>query len=362
LWTSWYSLSGESKRLLLLHSLVLLGLPARNVSVAQMEKNLLYQRVAMLEVIEALIAQCLVVILAWRGFGPFALLASPMVRAYGGGVLGPILAGWRPRMVLPRFASLRGLFSFGVVYQSNHLVNFARDAVVPLVVGSVAGVAAAGYVSWATMVANYPAQILFNVGRMFYPFFVRAAGNKKRVLAAVRGVTGLTVWAAGLLSVPLFGLSDSLIRVLFSARWFPAIPLFYFFVPINLVLAMLVPAAAYFNSIGRPGIRLKFAILGGVVLWVGTLLSVKTFGMLGFAASNVLMNLVELGLVVLMAGYVGKFGVPIRPLAAAVILGPSLLAVEKLMGPFGWGGLLAAGSAAVLLYVAVAGRPWRLEA
>ena len=354
-WQGWYGLAPGQEWILRLDALALLLLPLRQVAVARLERDLAFPRIAALETAEALGAQAVVVTLAWRGAGPFALVAGPLLRAVVGAVVAPVLAGWRWWAAPPPGrVSLRPLLRFGLVLRANNFVTFGRDAVIPFAVGTVAGPAAAGYIRWAAAVANYPALLFLNVSRVFYPLFVRLKARTAVLRPAVEGALHASVWFSSLLSVPLFGLADPLVRLVFKERWWPAIPLFDVLVPINVLLAAIVTAGACFDARGRPGVRLGFAVAGGAVLWGGTLLALRPFGILGFGYANLAMNLVELGLVGALARSLPGLALPWRPALAAAVTGLTLRATVNALPAVagGWPGVLAlaaVGGAAFLL-------------
>jgi len=360
-WRSLYpALPLGAERVLQLHALMLLGVPARTVAVARLERALDFPAVARLEVAEALAGQAAVLLCAWGGAGALALAAGPVARAVVGALGGPWLARWRPGA--PRFdrPALAPLFAFGAPLQAGHLVTFGRDAALPLVVGAVAGQEAVGFVRWATSLANYPALLLLNVGRILFPLFSRVAHQRRALARAVQGALNISAWTMGLISVPLFALAAPLIRLAFPARWAPAVPLFAWLVPINLFLACLVPAAACWNALGRPGIRLAWAAGAGLVLWAGTLLTARTFGGVGFAASNLAMNVAETGLALSLLRHLPGTTLPARPLAAAVVCGAGLLAIVGPGEALTWAGLTGWGLAGTAAYAVLAGRPaWR---
>jgi len=357
-WCRYYGFPPGMERILLVHSLVLFVLPLRCVGVALLEKELRYGRIAALETAEFVFSQCVVVGLAWGGGGAWALVAGAVVRAAVGALVAPAMAGWHPGKAAG-WRVIRPMLAFGVPLQANHFVNFARDAVVPLVVARVAGVESAGIIRWATSVANYPALVLLNAGRTFYPLYARMRGSGAKLGRAFEGTVSLAAWGMGLASVPLFGLAEPLVRLAFPGKWLPAVPLFYLFVPINLAMALTVPATHMLNAMGRPGIRLAFATAGGVLLWAGTVLTVSTYGTQGYAVSNLALNGLELGMLAVVARHLKGMRLPWRNLAAATACAGGLLAVSALLSPLEWPGLAAAGVAGTAAYLVLAANPFR---
>ena len=357
-WSRYYGFAPGTERILLLHALILVVLPLRGVGVALLERELGYARIAALETAEFVVSQCVVVVLAWSGGGAWALVAGPVVRAAVGALAAPAMAGWRPGRA-PGWRALKPMLAFGAPLQANHFANFARDAVVPLVVARVAGVESAGIIRWATSVANYPAMVLLNAGRTFYPLYARMRRSGAGLRRSFEGTVSLAVWGMGLASVPLFGLGEPLVRLAFPARWLPAVPLFALFVPVNLAMALIVPATHMLNALGKPGIRLAFATAGGVLLWTGTVLTVSDWGATGFAVSNLAMNGLELGMLVVMARRLGGVRLPWRNLAAATACAGGLLAVSALLSPLEWPGLAVAGVAGTVAYIVLAANPFR---
>jgi len=95
-------------------------------------------------------------------------------------------------------------------------------------------------------------------------------------------------------------------------------------------------------------------------LWAGTLLTARTFGGVGFAASNLAMNVAETGLALSLLRHLPGTTLPARPLAAAVVCGAGLLAIVGPGEALTWAGLTGWGLAGTAAYAVLAGRPaWR---
>ncbi len=361
-WAESYALPVGAESVLLMHALALIALPGRHVAVALLERSLRFREVARIEAAEAVVGQGLAVWMAWRGHGALALAAAPVARAVTGAVLGwgsTRFAPGPPRLDLP---VLRRLLAFGVPLQSAAAVNLVRAASIQVVVGSFAGSAAVGCIYWATSIANYPALLLMTVSRMFYPWFTRVGKNRIALGGAVSTAMALSVWGAGLCAVPLSALGEPLVRLAGWSHWAEAAPLFAWFAPVNVFLALIVPAMAWAAAAGRPGLRLGWAAAAGVVLWAGAWLLVPRWGMFGWAAANLAMNLVEIGLVAAAAGALRRTLVPWRTIGAAALCGVVLYAAAGRFPDLHWPGLIGLTAAGMAGFVVLAGLPKFREA
>ncbi len=359
-WARAYALPAGAAAVLIVHALALAVLPARNVCMSLLERSLRFREVARIEAAEAVLGQGLAVWLAWRGYGALALVAAPVARGAAGALLGWTATRFRPgapRLDLP---VLRRLLAFGVPLQSSAAVGLVRAASIQFVVGPLLGPAAVGCIYWATSIANYPALLLLTVSRMFYPWFVRAGRNRVALGSAVATSIGLSVWSAALVSVPLAALGEPLVRLSGWTRWSDAVPLFVWFAPVNVFLALLVPAASWAAAAGRPGLRLGWTAVSGAVLWALAWRLVPVWGVFGWAAANLAMNLVEFGLVVNAARALRRSLVPWRAIGAAAIAGALLYAVANRAPVFpvlSWGRLIGLAVAGMAGFVVLAGWP-----
>lgn len=361
-WAETYALPVGAESVLLLHALALIALPGRNVSIALLERSLRFRDVARIEAAEAVVSQSLAVWMAWRGHGALALAVAPVARGVTGAVLGWAVTRFSPGPMRLDLPVLRRLLEFGVPLQSAAAVNLVRAASIQVVVGAFAGPAAVGCILWATSIANYPALLLMTVSRMFYPWFVRAGRDRVALGSAVATAVGLSVWGAGLVSVPVAALGAPLIRLAGWSHWTDAAPLFVWFAPVNVFLALIVPAASWAAAAGRPGLRLRWAAIAGLVMWLGCWALVPGWGVPGWTTANLAMNVVELGLVVAAARALGRPLIPWRPIGAAVLAGAMLYAVASRYPDLHWPGFFGLAAAGMAGYAVLAGVPKFREA
>jgi PST family polysaccharide transporter len=269
----------------------------RSISALQLERRLRYDRLAWIEVIEALSFQATAVTLAALGHGVWSFGVAALVRGVLGTVLVYLAAPWPVRLKLDRRVT-REILGFGVPFQLQILANQAGNWVTPLFVGTVVGTQGVGFLTWASSNARKPLLLVDNVMRVAFPHFSRIQDDREEVeRLLVRYLTYLLLPAGAWFAVLLVA-GHSLVIAIYSEKWSPA------------VFALILFALALFVD---------------VIQWVFAV----TLNSLGLVKSStrilLVRNALSIAISIPLVLAVGFNGVPVAYLAAGVIIGPWFL-------------------------------------
>ena len=254
-----------------------------------LERDLLFNKLVIVEVLETIIYCGGITLLAFQNLGVMAFTIAVLLRGIAGTSLIYLIAPWRIRLGFSK-QSAKELFRFGVPFQANSLLALLKDRLVDLVVAGIIGVRGVSYVSWAQGWAFVPLEVMNIMNRVTFPAFSRLQDDRVQLAEALK----VSLFFTALLSYPmLFGLlavAPSMVKFVMHSDWLPALPLIYLFA-LNTFWATLSSSfTSVFNAIGKVGITLKLMIMWTVLTWLITpFLSIK-FGFMGPALGSALIS------------------------------------------------------------------------
>jgi O-antigen/teichoic acid export membrane protein len=249
----------------------------RTMSELQIERQLGFDKLAVIEVTESLIYQGMAVALALSGFGVWSLVAALLVKSVVGAALAYWVAPWPLRFGWDRKLAL-DILRFGLPFQLTSLLNSAGGWITPLLVGPLIGPQAVGYLGWAAANGKKPLLLVDSVMRVAFPHFARLQDQPDEVERMMQRYLGWLLVPSALWFTLLVTAGPPLVALIYTAKWLPA------------VTALLLSAAAVAldcivwlvgqtqNALGlirlalvRAGTRsgLNIALSIPLVLWLG---------------------------------------------------------------------------------------------
>lgn len=279
---AWPSLPPAAPWLLRALALSLLLTSLRVVPSILMEREMLFGRLSVIEVVQLLLYYAVAVSLAWLGAGVWALVAAVVTQSLAGVVGCFIARPWVPEPVLD-IAEIRSIIRFGATYQVKHVVGFVNTAVVPAYAGIVLGSRAVGFIEWAQGTAFFPLKLVEVMTRITFPLFSRIHRDRQLFARTLERVVLLCTLGT-LFMVGLFlGIGESITRVIFSDQWLPALPLLYIYA-LAIGIGFLSPLfGAALDAMGRTGVFAWLVLGWTAVNWVAVPIATR-WGQVGFAA------------------------------------------------------------------------------
>jgi len=298
---------------------------ARAQSEIRLERELRYDRLAMIDVGGNLVLHVLTIALLFLGWGVrslvVALLASSLLRT----LLIYRAAPWPLRFGLDR-ETARELARVALPLQAGQLVNQAQGWVTPTVVGMLAGPAAVGLLHWASGNGRKPLEVVEAVVRVSLSHFARLQHDEREVEETLARYVLAFLLVCGLWLAILAVAGRELVSFVYGEHWLPAVPALVLYAAFATVTAARWVTATALIALGRVRLTTQVAVVTSV---------------LSVAAS--------VGLVM----RVGPIGVPIGQLLGVLVALPWLL--TRGFGPRGLSRVLQPSlSVAVALAAAVA--------
>jgi O-antigen/teichoic acid export membrane protein len=188
---------------------------------ALLERELLYKKKVMPEVVASLIYALIAIMLAFGGYGYWSIVIATVARSAAISIGVFAVTGWRPGITFD-IKVAQELLSYARVLLASSMLRLAYTNIDNMIVGKVLGVTALGFYAMAYNLGNLLAtQIAGAVGTGLFPAYSRMLPDMRRVSKAMLSIlrytslviTPLTV--GGIVAVPY------LIPLVLGPRWIP---------------------------------------------------------------------------------------------------------------------------------------------
>lgn len=234
-----------------------------------LERDLDYQRVAVIEVSEYIVYYAWAAGAVVLGYGVWGVASASIVRALVASTLALALVPaartspvWAPR-------ESRALLRFGVRYQAVNVTNLLRDQAINFATVGLAGTSALGIWTLASRMLQAPTLLFSTLWRVSYPAMSRVVVSDSQPRELLERAAGATAVVAGALLGPLAASAPALVPALFGDAWYQAA---WILTPACAALMIggpvSVAAAGYLYAIGDTQSVLRSAVFH-TIAWVG---------------------------------------------------------------------------------------------
>lgn len=263
----WPKLPAGSVWLLRALSLQLLLTAVRSVPSLLLERELHFGRVALVDFSMTVAFYATAVPLAREHPGTHVLVFAVLAQGAVATLLMAVLRPFRPALVLD-LALLRSFVRFGAAVQTKHVVGMINEWLMPIIAGTFLGPAAVGLINWSRQTSLFPYQFVSIVARVAFPLYSRLRDDGPKLGQAVEraahACAALTACFGGL----VLGLGEPLVRIVFSEKWLPALPLLSVYAAVHSVGFLTPVVAPAFDALGRPGLMTRLASVWTALNWI----------------------------------------------------------------------------------------------
>ena len=253
------------------------------MSCVRLDRSLRYGVLAKMDVLRVLTYVGVALPLAFWGWGVWslviAIVASTVVRSAVAFQAAPWPIGLRLA-----FSEMGKTLRSGVLFQASTLTSLFRDHIPVLLAGPRFGPQAVGYLNWAKNMTFYSSQAITQaVSRVTFPSVSRIQQDPR----AVQQMAQTSFKYVNLITFPgiliFAALIPEFVQVVFTSKWAPAIPAFYFYSIRMLGSNISTLYIAVLNGLGRIEISLRILVWWTVLDWALALALCSWFGFTGVA-------------------------------------------------------------------------------
>lgn len=262
----WPDLPANAAWMLRALSLSLLLTSLRVVPAILMERELLFGRLSVIDLLLTASFYGSAVVLAYLGYGTSALVVGVLVQGVVGLISAFSLRPWLPGLYFD-IPTLRPILKFGVVLQAKHIIGFANAAIMPLYAGRALGRYPLGIVTWSRNTSLFPVAIVDILSRVNFPLLSRLQHDRVAFARALERTIQISATVTFLFVALFLGLAPSLVRVIYGEKWLPALPTLYVFTA-TVSVSFLVPIVnGALDALGKPRIMMLLGLAWTVLNW-----------------------------------------------------------------------------------------------
>ena len=234
-----------------------------------LERDLEFNKLIIPQLIETVLFNVSLVILAYLGYGLTSYTIAVFLRSVGGTLAMYIVKPWKPRFAFDREVAKR-LTTYGLPIQANSILAFIKDDLFTIWLGSVIPTVQMGYIAWAKKWAEMPLRLIMdNVIKVTFPMYSRLQHDKRGLSFAVEKV----IFILSLFIFPITAEMIFLINPLIGliprlSKWEPAVFSFYIFCLSVVFSTISAPLTNLLNSVGKVKITFMFMVFWTIVTWV----------------------------------------------------------------------------------------------
>lgn len=256
---------------------------------ALLNRDLRFDRMAQVSFIAAAVQGIVAVVMAYAGYGVWALVISNILSSLASSLFMWWASGWFPRAGL-YWSELRQVAGFCLNMTGLNLVDYSSRDADKFVIGKWLGEANLGYYTMAYRFCLYPPLVISPIlNRVLFATFSRLQDDDDQLqliyLRAVGGIAFITFpLIAGMMAV-----ADPFVMAVLGEKWAPAIPIMIALGPVGALQAISTPANYVMLAKGKANwlfwltiistTLTILAFLGAIpfgVVWVATAYSIIT--------------------------------------------------------------------------------------
>ena len=262
-----------------------------NVQQAYVSKNMMFKRFFWSTLFGTVISGVAGIILAYSGFGIWALTAQYLINSIVGTIVLWFTVSWRPVFKFS-FTRLKILFSFGWKLLISALLDTGYKELRTLVIGKMYTSAdLAFYNKGKSFPDLFVTNINSSIQSVLFPAMSNEQKNKDTLKAMVRRAIRISSYTMLPLMCGFALVAEPFIELLLTEKWLPCVPYLriatftFAFMPIHTANLQAI------NAIGRSDIYLRLEIIKKVIGLIALIVSAP-YGVFAIAASAMLTTVI----------------------------------------------------------------------
>lgn len=196
------------------------------VQTNQLRKSINFKRLATIHIVSHIVAAALAIVLAYMGWGVWALVAQQIVASSITSIMLWVMNRWMPSLCFS-VESFKQLFSFGGFVLASNLINTFCNNIQGLLIGKFFNPAMLGYYTQARKLEEIVSMSCSNVvDQVSYPVLSKLQFDNIGLKNAVQKLTSTLAYVMFPLMLILILIAEPIIMLLYGEKWLSCIPYF----------------------------------------------------------------------------------------------------------------------------------------
>lgn len=269
-------------------------------------------------------------LLAFMGYGVWALVLQGIVSSAITGIVLWISLGWKPKLIFS-IRSFKRLWAFGVNMLGSGIINTIYNNLYTLVIGKFYSPSSVGMYNRANGYASLPSSVIMDMSLgVNFPILAKLQDDRERLLNAYEKLLKVPFYVLYPVLIGLIVLAEPTIQVMIGDKWLPCVPYLqilcvgYMFYPLNGLNVNLLMVK------GRPDLVLKMDFIKkpiGILLLVAAIPFGIMWMMVGKAAYSLIVYAMNCYYTnkILDYGFIKQVKVLIPILLNSIVMGAVIL-------------------------------------
>lgn len=231
-----------------------------------LHRDLKFKDLGMMHLISGTVSSCLMLLLAWLGFGVWTLVFGNIIIGFTNIINLLIVQKWRPNLYF-KFKEAREYIKYGLTIAVGSTFHYVLEMSDRFVAAKAWNATKLGYYTFAIELARLPLfKIVTLINQVSFPVFARLQGNKEETREFYLNVTKVTA----LLVFPLFFggflIGEDLVAAILDSKWLPVVYFFKYLCLAQLIVSVNAINGFVHNAQGRPIWNTVFVAIEAVVM------------------------------------------------------------------------------------------------
>ena len=235
----------------------------------------------------SIISGFIAVLLAYAGWGVWALVAQMLITAFLVTVFLWVKSHWRPKLIFSRL-SLNEMFGFGSKLLLSGLLNAIFNNMFVVVIAKLFSTTVAGHYFFSEKIMQLVLnQFVFSISTVTYPALATMQHDNVKLKAGYRKIVQIMTFLLFPAMTLMAALAEPLFHTLLHDQWHPAVP----YLQLMCIAALMYPLHVINLNIlkvkGRSGLYLYLEIIKKISMVLILLISVR-YGVIGILVGQII--------------------------------------------------------------------------
>ena len=304
---SWFCVIPIFSDLLRIQGLILFVYAFNIIQFNQLKKKLNFKAIAIVTVITQTSSFVVTIVLAYRGFGVWSLVAKNLIASTLTSIIFWFYLKWRPLFVFS-WQSFKELFSFGFYMFLTHFVTQISVKIQSLLIGKIYSPSTIGYYAKASSTEHIASSCISQVmEQVTFPLYAEVQDNKIALQNMVKKLTMTLAYVTFPLLFILLLLAKPIFILLYTEKWLQSVPYFQVLCIAGLAHCLQSVNMQTISAIGKSKVTFVWTMVKRFVGIGFIVLGLMLYGMKGLLCGAVLNQwftyFVNMGLVSKHVGY-----------------------------------------------------------